>query len=178
MFTVPVFLSLYVIVMPTGRWLPFVIAHVVLLLLFTGAAYRLWGAGVTLAADGIREREYFSRMVFTPVEAVASVDVMSVRNSYSDDVVEHVFFLDADGRTLLRFRSQMWDRADLSDMINFYAVPIHRNETPLSWSQLRRSHGRNLDVWERHPIVTSSAVTLLLLIVLVPLVIGTLAVIQ
>ena len=85
MFTVPVFLSLYVIVIPTGRWLPFVIAHVVLLLLFTIAAYRLWGAGVTLASDGIREREYFSRMVFTPVEAVVSVVVISVRNSYSDD---------------------------------------------------------------------------------------------
>ena len=178
MFTVPIFLALYVIVIPTGRWFPFVVAHVVLLLLFTIAAYRLWGAGVTLAADGIREREYFSRMVFTPVEAVASVAVISVRNSYSDDIVEQVFFLDAEGCTVLRFRSQMWDRADLNRMINFYAVPIYRSETPLSWSQLRRSHGRNLDIWERHPIVTRGALTLLLLIVFVPLLIGTLAAIQ
>lgn len=174
MFTIPIFFSLYVIVVPTGRWLPFVIAHVALLLLFTLAARRLSGAGIALAADGIREREYFSGMVFTPVEAIASVVVVRVRKSNSDDVSEQVFMLDAEGRTLLRLRSQMWHAADLNQMINFYAVPIRRDEAALSWSQLRHLHGRNLDRWERHPIVTVSALALLILVVMVPLLIGTL----
>jgi hypothetical protein len=164
-FTLPVFLSFYVITVPTGRWVPFAMAQAVLMLLFAGAVARLKGAGVHLSAEGIRERAYFSRAVFTPVEAVSSVLVVKLRDSYSDTMSRQLFVLDARGNTLLRLRGQLWHRADLQRVVHFYAVPVLIVETPLTWPELRRSYGRNLAAWERHPFLTTAALVIAFLVV-------------
>lgn len=178
MFTVPVFLSLYLITIPTGRWLPFAVAHLVLLILFAVAVARLRGAGIRLSDDGIREREYFSRMVFTSADTVASVIVIRLRDSNSDEISNQLFIVDAAGRTLLRLRGQLWHPHDLNQVMNFYAVPVLRVDAPMTWPQLRRSYGRNLDRWERHPVLTIGALALAFILVMVPVLIGALTEIQ
>jgi hypothetical protein len=174
-FTTPVFLALYLLSVPRGHWLPFAIAHAALLLAFVVAAMRLRGAGVRMSADGIREREYFSPMVFTPVETIAGVMIVRVRDSYSDEVSKQVFFTDAAGDTLLRLRSPLWHARDLARMIDFYGVPVRAVETEMTWRQLRHEYARNLDRWERHPVLTVLLVGFVLVGVATGAVLGVMA---
>jgi hypothetical protein len=163
-FTVPVFFALYLVSAPEGRWFPIAVAHAVLLLLFAAVVWRLRGSGVRLSADGIRERAYFSGTVFTPAEAVSSALVVPLRDMSSDEVNEQLFLMDSAGRTVLRLRGHLWHPADLEQIVNYYAVPVRRLETALTWRELRRSYGRNLEPWERHPVVTGIALATLLIV--------------
>jgi hypothetical protein len=164
-FTVPVFFALYLVSAPLGRWFPIAVAHAVLLLLFAAVVWRLRGAGVRLSADGIRERAYFSGTVFTPAEAVASAIVVPLRDLSSDEVFEQLFLVDPAGRTVLRLRGHLWHPADLNQIVDYYAVPVLRIETALTWRELRRSYGRNLEPWERHPVLTGITLATLLIVV-------------
>jgi hypothetical protein len=169
MLTLPIFAALYLITVPTGRWLPFASAHVILVLLFLLTAWRLKGAGILLAPDGIREREYLSRMVFTPVASIASVVVVKLRDSNSDAVSQQMFMVDAGGNTRLRMRGPMWHAADLWRVIDYYAIPVRIVDTPMTWSELRRSpYRRNVTNWERHPIVTLLGLVGLFAAVMIP----------
>ncbi|MGO4689449.1 hypothetical protein [Glaciibacter sp. 2TAF33] len=178
--TLPLFGAFYLITVPTGRWLPFASAHAVLILLFVLTAWRLKGAGILLAPDGMREREYLRRKVFTPVEVIASVVVVKLRDSNSDSVSQQMFMVDASGNTLLRMRGPMWHASDLWRVIDYYAIPVRLVDTPMTWSELRRSqYRRNISVWERHPIVllvclvgVFAAVMIPALLVVVPVVNG------
>ncbi|MCY7326846.1 MAG: hypothetical protein LH605_12080 [Microbacteriaceae bacterium] len=166
--TLPVFLTLYVLTVPAGRWAPFVGAHVGLLLLFALAAQRLKGAGVALAPDGIRERAYFGRVVFTPVDLVASVILIQVFDSLSNDISHQLFIVDANGRTLLRLRGQLWHPTDLKRIASFYSVPVHAPAEVVTWRELRRDHGSKLSWFERHALLTRALLVLGFLAVAVP----------
>jgi len=163
--TLPLFAALYVLTVPTGRWVPFAIAHVVLLLLFAGIAQRLKGAGIVLAPDGIREREYLRAMTFTPATAIASAVIVTLRDSYGEQVSRQLFMLDAEGNTVLRLRGQLWYPEDFDRIVEFYAVPVRTVEPALTWRELRRDFGRNLDPWERHPALTVAALTSVTIVV-------------
>jgi hypothetical protein len=128
----------------------------------------LKGAGVALAPDGIREREYFSPMVFTPVEAIASVIVVKLCDSYGHHVSRQLFMIDAEGRTLLRLRGQLWHPSDLKLVADFYSVPVRRVEPAMTWPEFRRDYGRNLVWWERHPIMTNLTLALVFIVIAVP----------
>lgn len=163
--TLPLFFALYFLTIPTGRWVPFAIAHVVLVLLFAAVAQRLKAACLVLAPDGIREREYLSRMVFTPVEAIAIVIVVKLADSYGDDASRQLFMLDAEGRTLLRLRGPLWHSAEFDRVIEFYPVPVRFVEPVMTWPEFRRTFGSNLSWWERRPILTNAIlVTVFILI--------------
>ena len=166
--TVPLFLTLYVLTTQEGRWVPFLAAHVALLLLFAAAVQRLKEAGVALASDGICERAYFGRVVFTPVDLVASVMLIKVFDSLSNDISLQLFLVDADGRTVLRLRGQLWHRADLTHITNFYSVPIHAPVEVLTWRELRRDHGSRLSWFERHALVTRALLVLGFLAIAIP----------
>lgn len=155
-FTTPVFAAAYMLTIAQGHWMPFAIAHGALLIVFALAEWRLRGAGVLFGADGIREREYFSRMTFTPASAVAAVLIVRVRDSYSDEVSQQIFVMDAAGGTLLRLRSPLWDVTDLVEMIEFYDVPVRVEESEMTWQQLRREYGSKLQAWERYPALTAA----------------------
>jgi hypothetical protein len=176
-FVFPLFLSLYLITIPTGRWAPFAAAHALVMGAFALAAQRLHGAGIHLSRDGIRERAYFLSTVFTPVDRIASVLVVRLLDWNSEDMSRQLFIVDAAGQTLLRIRGQLWHAADFDRIVHFYAVPVHVVEDPMTWSELRRSKYRhNLSKWERQPHLTGGAITLFLaliafapLLVVVPL---------
>ncbi|KQV06821.1 hypothetical protein [Leifsonia sp. Root112D2] len=155
-FTTPLFFAVYLVTIPPGRWVPFAIAHLALLAAFALGSARLRGAGVLLSADGIREREYFSRMTFTPAENIRAVLIVKVRDSYTDEISQQVFVTDAAGRTLLRLRSPLWHPEDLTAMIDFYDVPVRVEEAEMTWPQLRLEYGGNLQAWERHPALTAA----------------------
>ncbi|GAB3127510.1 hypothetical protein [Glaciibacter psychrotolerans] len=176
--TLPIFGSLYLLTIPHGTWVPFALAHAALVLLFALAAARLRGAGIRLLPSGIRERAYFSRMVFTPVDRIDSVIVVKLRDTYSDDVAPQLFIVDAQGRTLLRMRSQMWYPDDFTTAIHYYSVPVQSVEPVLSWAELRQSYGGNLSRWERHPVVTILAAAVVFMLVTVPFVLAVLPVIE
>lgn len=159
--TLPLYAALYFLTVPAGRWLPFAVSHVVLVLLFAVVAQRLKAAGLVLAPDGIREREYFSAMVFTPVAAIASVVVVKLCDSYGEQVSRQLFMLDAEGRTLLRLRGQLWHRTDFDRIAEFYPVPLRVVEPALTWREFRRDFGCNLDRWERRPVLTASVLTVI-----------------
>ncbi|MCX7522869.1 hypothetical protein OSC27_11350 [Microbacterium sp. STN6] len=154
-FTTPIFLAAYLLTAGRGHWLPVVATHALLMIAFVLAAGRLKGAGVLMSADGIREREYFSRAVFTPVEQIAEVLVVRLRDANSDEVSKQAFVTDAAGRTLLRLRSPLWHARDFANMVEFYGVPVTACETELTWPQLRRTYPGNLEPWERHPVLTA-----------------------
>jgi hypothetical protein len=177
--TLPIFGALYMISVASGWWIPFAGAHVTLILLFTLTAWRLKDAGILLAPDGIREREYLSRMVFTPVAVIASVVVIRLRDSNSDAVSQQMFIVDAAGRTLLRMRGPMWHAEDLHRVIDYYAIPIRVVDSPMTWSELRRSrYGRNLTGWERHPLATIVGVVVAFVGVMIPALVAVLPVIS
>jgi hypothetical protein len=166
-FVFPLFLSLYLITIPTGLWEPFAVAHVLLIGAFALAAERLRGAGIHLSPDGIRERAYFMPTVFTPVDRIASVLVLKLLDSNSEDMSRQLFIVDAEGQTLLRIRGQLWHSADFNRVMGFYALPIHVDEGPMTWPELRRSeYRRNLSRWERHPYLTGGAAILLLALIM------------
>lgn len=154
--TLPLFFTLYFLTIPNGTWVPFAIAHAVLVLLFAVVSQRLKAAGLLLSPDGIREREYFSRLVFTPVEDIATVMVVKLTDSYGDDVSRQLFMLDAAGRTVLRLRGQLWHAADFNRVIDFYPVPVRHIEPEMGWREFRRTFGSNLARWERHPVLTNT----------------------
>ncbi|WP_148040115.1 hypothetical protein [Cryobacterium tepidiphilum] len=154
--TIPLFFTLYFLTIPTGTWVPFAVAHAVLVLAFAVVAQRLKAAGVLLAPDGIREREYFSRMAFTPVEAIATVMVVKLVDSYGEDVSRQLFMLDAEGRRLLRLRGQLWHAADFDRVVEYFSVPVRYIEPAMTWPEFRRSLGGNLAWWERRPILTNA----------------------
>jgi hypothetical protein len=165
-FVTPLFLSIYLITIPTGRWVAFAVAHAILMLAFALAAQRLRGAGVRLAADGIREREYFMPTVFSPVETIASVLVVKLLDASSEDVSRQMFVVDGLGNTLHRFRSQLWHPSDFNRIIDFYAVPVRVVDEPMTWTELRNSkYRRNITKWERHPYLTGGAIAVLLAII-------------
>jgi hypothetical protein len=164
-FSLPVFFALYLISAPQGRWLPFAIAHATVLLLFAAVVWRLRGSGVRLSADGIRERAYLAGTVFTPAHAVASAIVVPLRDVNSDELSEQLFLVDADGHTVLRLRGQLWHRADLYQITNYYGVPVRRVEAAMTWRQLRSSFGTNLEPWERHPVLTGIVLASILIVV-------------
>jgi hypothetical protein len=83
----------------------------------------------------------------------------------SDEVSEQLFLVDSAGRTVLRLRGHLWHAEDLNRIVNYYAVPVRRMETALTWRELRRSYGRNLEAWERHPVLTGITLATLLIVV-------------
>jgi hypothetical protein len=176
-FVFPLFLSLYLITIPTGRWAPFAVAHALVMGAFALAAQRLHGAGIHLSPDGIRERAYFMSTVFTPVDRIASVLVVRLLDRNSEGMSRQLFIVDAAGQTLLRMRGQLWHAADFNRIIDFYAVPAHVVDDPMTWPELRRSMYRhNLSNWERRPYLTGGAIIFFLalitfapLLVVVPL---------
>jgi hypothetical protein len=174
-FTTPVFASLYLLTIPHGGWVPFALAHVFLMALFAAVAGRLRGAGVLLSADGIREREYLGALKFTPVEDVAAVLVVRLRDSYTDKVMPQYFVTDRAGRTVLRLRGQLWHPADVERMVEFYGVPVRVEDSDMTWPELRRAYGANLDRWERHPVITTVVAAIVFLIVAIPLLLDTMA---
>ncbi|GAB3138143.1 hypothetical protein [Marisediminicola antarctica] len=176
--TIPLFLTLYVLTMHDGRWVPFLAAHIGLLLLFAAVGQRLKGAGVALAPDGIRERAYLGRVVFTPVDLVASVIVIQVFDSLSNEISHQLFMLDADGRTVLRLRGQLWHRADLTRITSFYSVPVHAPNEVLTWREVRRDHGSKLSWFERHALLTRALLVLGFLSIAVPSYAGIMAAIR
>ncbi len=168
-FTLPIFASLYLVTVRSGQWVPFVSAHIALTLLFAIAAQRLKGAGIMLAPDGIREREYFSRQVYTPVALVDSVIVVRLGDSSSDTISQQMFLVDDRCRTLLRMRGQVWHTDDFWRVVEFYDVPVRVVDDAMTWPQLRRSPFRqNLTRWERHPVMTSVALVILFGIITIP----------
>jgi hypothetical protein len=174
-FSIPVFASLYLLTVPQNRWLPFLAAHVVLMAAFAAVAGRLHKAGVLLAEDGIREREYLGPLVFTPAADVASVIVVKLRDPYSDRFSRQYFVVDHQGRTVLRLRGQLWHPADLAQIVEFFGVPVRYLENELSWKQLRQKYGRNLDRWERHPVLTTLFCVVVFLVIAVPVLLVTMA---
>ncbi len=176
--TIPLFLTLYVLTMQEGRWVPFVAAHIGLLLLFAAVVQRLKGAGVALAPDGIRERAYLGSVVFTPVDLVASVIVIQVFDSLSNDISHQLFMVDANGGTVLRLRGQLWHDADLTCITSFYSVPVHVPNEVLTWRELRRDHGSKLSWFERHALLTRALLVLGFLAIAVPAYAGIMAAIE
>jgi hypothetical protein len=174
-FSTPVFAALYLLTVPQDRWVPFLVAHVLLMAAFAVVAGRLHRAGVLLAKDGIREREYLGPLVFTPVDDIASVIVVKLRDPYSDRFSLQYFVVDHAGRTVLRLRGQLWHPADLAQIVGFYGVPVHYRDDELSWRQLRREYGSNLDRWERHPVLTAGFLIVLFLAIAIPILLATMA---
>jgi hypothetical protein len=174
-FSTPVFAALYLLTVPQNRWVPFLLAHVLLMVAFAAVAGRLHKAGVLLAKDGIREREYLGSLVFTPAKDVASVIVVKLRDPSSDRFSRQYFVVDHDGRTVLRLRGQLWHPTDLAQIVDFYGVPVRYLDEELSWRQLRREYGRNLDRWERHPVLTTVLVIALFFAMAVPILLATMA---
>lgn len=166
--TTPLFLALYALTLQDGRWVPFLAAHIALLVLFALAIQRLKGAGVALAPDGIRERAYFGRTVFTPVDLVESVILIKVFDSLSNDISHQLFMVDADGRVVLRLRGNLWRPADLTRITSFYPVPVHAPEEVLTWRELRRDHGSKLSWFERHALLACALLVLAFLAIAVP----------
>jgi hypothetical protein len=165
-FVFPLFLSLYLITIPTGRWAPFAVAHALVIGAFALAAQRLHGAGIHLSPDGIRERAYFMSTVFTPVNRIASVLVVRLLDRNSEDMSRQLFIVDAAGQTLLRIRGQLWHAADFDRIVDFYAVPTHVVEDLMTWPELRRSRYRhNVSRWERQPYLTGGAIILFLALI-------------
>lgn len=147
--TVPLFGALYWMTAPEGPWQVVLAVHLALTVLVVVALQWLRRAGVSLAPDGVRERAYFRRATFTPVERIASVLVLDVGEP---GVSSHqLFLLDEAGRTLLRMRGQLWSLVDLTQVAEYYHVPTRWIEQPLSWAELRLKHGSRLYRWERHP---------------------------
>jgi hypothetical protein len=174
-FSTPIFAALYLLTVPHNRWLPFLLAHVLLMVAFAAVAGRLHKAGVLLSIDGIREREYLGPLVFTPADDVASVVVVKLRDPYSDRFSRQYFVLDHEGRTVLRLRGQLWHPDDLAQIVEFYGVPVHYLEDELSWKQLRRMYGRNLDRWERHPVLSTVLAIAVFLVIAIPILLATMA---
>jgi hypothetical protein len=174
-FTTPVFASLYLLTIPDARWAPFALAHVLLMALFAAVAGRLRGAGILLSAEGIREREYLGALKFTPADNVAAVLVVEVRDSYTDKVMPQYFVIDRAGSTVLRLRGQLWHPADVQAMVQFYGVPVRVTTSDMTWPELRRAHGANLDRWERHPIITTVLAVIVFLVVAIPILLATMA---
>ena len=173
--TTPVFLTLYVLTVPEGRWAPFLVVHIVLLLLFGAALHRLKGAGIELSPDGIRERAYFMSVVTTPVDTIASVTVIRVFDSLSNDISYQLFMVDSSGRTVLRVRGQLWHRADLARITNFYSVPVDAPQEVLTGRELRRQHGGKLSWFERHALITRTLLVLGFLAIAMPSLTGIMA---
>jgi hypothetical protein len=173
--TTPVFASLYVLTIPHGRWAPFALAHVLLMALFAAVAGRLRGAGVLMSTDGIREREYLSALKFTPADDVAAVLVVRLRDPYTDKVMPQYFVTDREGRTVLRLRGQLWHPSDVDRMVEFYGVPVRLAEPDMTWPELRRAYGPNLDRWERHPVITTVLTAIVFLAVAIPVLLATMA---
>jgi len=176
--TIPLFLTLYLLTRQDGRWMPFLAAHIVLLLLFVAVVQRLKGAGVALATDGIRERAYAGRVVFTPVDLVSSVTLIRVFDSLSNEISQQLFLVDADGRTVLRLRGQLWHPADLTRIMSFYSVPVHAPQEVLTWREVRRDHGSKLSWFERHALLTRALLVLGFLALAVPASVGIMAAIE
>ena len=177
-FSTPVFATLYLLTVPQNRWVPFLLAHVLLMVAFAVVAGRLHKAGVLLAKDGIREREYLGPLVFTPADDVASVIVVKLRNPYRDRFSRQYFVVDHAGRTVLRLRGQLWHPADLAQIVKYFDVPVHYIDDELSWKQLRHAYGRNLDRWERHPVLTTILGVALFFAIAIPMLLATMAGIQ
>lgn len=168
-FSTPVFASLYLLTVPQDRWEPFAVAHLLLMAAFIAVSGRLRGAGVLLAPDGIREREYLSRLKFTPADRVAAVLVVKLRDSYTDRFSKQYFVVDDAGRTLLRMRGQLWHPSDLRQVVEFYGVPVRVLEAELSWPEFRRAYGPNLDRWERHPVLTTMLSIIVFMAMAIPI---------
>ncbi|MCU1571709.1 MAG: hypothetical protein JWR33_2450 [Naasia sp.] len=153
---IPLFGALYWMTVPSGPWPAVLAVHVAVSVVIVGALQWLRRAGVWLSPDGVRERAYFGREVFTPVERIASVLVVPL--AQSGDVAHQLFLLDEAGHTLLRMRGQLWRLADLTQVAEFFAVPARWVEPPMSWAELRAAYGAKLSRWERHPNLTTALV--------------------
>ncbi|WP_210480929.1 hypothetical protein [Naasia sp. SYSU D00948] len=167
--SLPAFAALYIVTASTGWWPAVLIAQIAATGVFAAVAGRLRGAGVVLDADGIYERAYLRSTVFTPRQLVAEVLVIPVHRTLLDEVTHQLFMVDAAGRTLLRMRGQLWHRRDLYAAAHHFDVPVRVLEPALTWAQLRRSpYRRNLERFERHPLITATSLAVLTVAVITP----------
>ncbi len=167
--SLPVFAALYFLTASTGWWMAIVAAQCGATALFAAVAGRLRGSGVVLDDAGIHERAYLRSTVFTPRHHVAEVLVIPVHRTLLDEVTYQLFMLDSTGATLLRMRGQLWRPSDLHAAAHHFGVPVRVLAPPLTWSQLRQSpYRRNLERFERHPLVTATTLVLLTVAVITP----------
>ncbi len=166
--SLPPFAACYLLT-AASEWPVIAVAHAACTLLFAAVAGRLRGAGVIVDADGIHERAYLRSTVFTPLHRVKAVLIIPVHRSLLNEVTHQLFVIDGEGATLLRMRGQLWHPRDLRAVAHHFDVPVRVFDPPLTWSELRRSpYGRNLERWERHPVLTASGLVVLGIAVITP----------
>lgn len=167
--SLPLFGAGYLLTATNGWWPLIAAAQVVATLIFWAVAARLRGSGVVVDADGIHERAYLRSTVSTPLDRVDAVLIIPVHRSLLSEVTHQLFVVDREGATLLRMRGQLWDPRDLRAVANRFGVPVRVFDPPMTWSELRRSpYGRNLERFERYPLLTAAVLVLLGVAVITP----------
>lgn len=167
--TVPLFGTLYLLTAPAGPWVAVAVAHAVLIAVFAALELRLRRSGVRLTPTILEERSWLRSAVSTPAEQVAGVLLLDIYRGLTDGTHRQLFLIDADGRTLLRMRGQLWSKADLAAVAAYYAVPITDPGRPMTWKSVRRSKfAVNLERWERRPRLVATVLGVVGVIVVVP----------
>lgn len=159
-FMAPVFTALYVMTVPYGPWqlvLGVQLFATVIVLLASIAFFRV---GVWVSESGVRERGFFGRLTYAPLDKIGSVITAETFTGVGSEASPQLFVCDGDGRQLIRLRGQFWSRESMQVVIATLPVPHTAIDDALSRRELHTDYPGLLYWFERRPVVAALAFSL------------------
>lgn len=159
-FMAPVFAALYALTVPRGAWRSVLSLQVVAILVVLLASIAFFRAGVWVSAAGLRERGFFGRLSYVPIEKIGSVMTAMTFTGVGSEASPQLFVCDHEGRQLIRLRGQFWSHESMQVVIDTLPVPHRAIDDAMSRRELHTDYPGLLYWFERRPVVAALAFTL------------------
>jgi len=158
-FMTPVFVALYVLTIPDGAWRLVVAIQILATVIVTIASTLFFLAGVWVSPEGLRERGYFGRVSYVPVQDMASIILAETFTGVSTEATLQLFVCDPRGKQLVRLRGQFWSKESMDVVVATLNVPLKTLDNTLSHKELQTEYPGLLYWFERRPVLAAFAFT-------------------
>lgn len=140
-FVAPIFVALYWLTVPDGRW-PLVLAmHLAFTAIAAAGLVSYSLVSVTAGPEGLRRRDALGRRRTFPSDAIGRLLHVPLSRNGSAAVQPQVFVLGTDGRLLTRLHAAFWSVEGLDSVLAALALPaaIEAIEEPMTLAQFDRA---------------------------------------
>lgn len=150
-FCVPTFAVLYWLNIPTGTWLPVLVAQAFITLFYVLSLVASYRIMIRIDETTISERGFFRPLTSFPLDTVGGMVLLEMYAGGALDTNLQLFVTDTAGKLLIRMRGQFWSRDDIDSLANEIDKPIVRVQEPVTLADINHLRPELLYWFERRP---------------------------
>jgi len=163
---IPIFGALYWFGIEHNAWMPVFVVHLVVVALCLGMLFRQLSIYTAVDSTHLSGRGIFSPMVRVPLDAIASVHLVSTYLGQGAEPARQILVLDAAGRRLFRMRGNYWRAADLDAVAAALPVAPTVVREPMSLPEFFRAYPGSAYWFENRPVLAGTLIGLMFVAVI------------